>query len=708
MEYLDFEVEIGPGAGGEHTVTVLRSPAGEATESIRFALDSLALENRLQALQIALLRSSGTWRRVDSVEGEAVQKLGNELWASLFAGEVLGRLQTSRNLARQREMGLRVKLRISSPELAALPWEYLYDPAQADYLSLSTSTPLVRYIPLPQAMEPLTVRLPLRILAMAVTSDDLPGLDVERERERLDRAIAPLRERGIVELTWLDGRTWRDLQRALRREQWHIFHFIGHGGFDAVHREGLIVLADEQGKSHRLSATDLGRLLGDHEPLRLAVLNSCDSARADRLDVFSSTATTLVRRGTPAVVAMQYEITDDAAIEFSRSFYEAVADGMAVDGAMAEARKGVALAIPNTLAPDGVLFKLSGRRRRRASPSSVVATSAVPVVPPTDAVEAAERERLAEEAKRERAVAEGDERERLAAEATEAAERDRVAAEAAEAAERDRLAAEAAERDRVAAEATERDRLAAEASERDRVAAEAAEAAERDRLAAAAAAQAERERLILDTAERDRLAAEETRELRRRLEDLEFQRSEERRRADEERARQEATAATTPRPSRSPAPQPSPAKTKRGGGTAVAIVVALAVVLAAVGGLYAFTRGGTRASPTPRPSSAVPAAPSVAPPSVAIDPDEAVLLPDVYQMSEKEAIDVLNKAGFMNVAPGPVCSGSVPGGLVRQVVVNDGAPVGKETILVDSKGPVQAVSRSTPLFMKISTGKSCS
>ena len=526
MEYLDFEVEIGPGAGGEHTVTVLRSPAGEATESIRFALDSLALENRLQALQIALLRSSGTWRRVDSVEGEAFQKLGNELWASLFAGEVLGRLQTSRNLARQREMGLRVKLRISSPELAALPWEYLYDPAQADYLSLSTSTPLVRYIPLPQAMEPLTVRLPLRILAMAVTSDDLPGLDVERERERLDRAIAPLRERGIVELTWLDGRTWRDLQRALRREQWHIFHFIGHGGFDAVHREGLIVLADEQGKSHRLSATDLGRLLGDHEPLRLAVLNSCDSARADRLDVFSSTATTLVRRGTPAVVAMQYEITDDAAIEFSRSFYEAVADGMAVDGAMAEARKGVALAIPNTLewgtpvlfmrAPDGVLFKLSGRRRRRATPSSVVATSAVPVVPPTDAVEAAERERLAEEAKRERAVAEGDERERLVAEATEAAERDRIAAEA-------------------------------------------AEAAERDRLAAAAAAQAERERLILDTAERDRLAAEETRELRRRLEDLEFQRSEERRRADEERVRQEAAAAPIPRPSRSPAPQPSPA-----------------------------------------------------------------------------------------------------------------------------------------------------
>lgn len=388
MDYLDFEVEIAPGAGGHYSVAVLRSPAGEATESVRFALDSLALENRLQALQIALLRSGGTWRRIDSAEAQAVQQFGEELWSSLFVGGVLGRLEASRNVARQREMGLRVKLRTSAPELAALPWEYLYDPHRADYLALSAATPLVRYIPLPQAMEPLAVRLPLRILAMVVATDDLAELDVERERARLERAVEPLRERGVVELVWLQGRTWRDLQQALRRESWHIFHFVGHGGFDPVHREGLIVLADERGRSHRLSATDLGRLLGDHEPLRLAVLNSCDSARTDRIDVFSSTATTLVRRGTPAVVAMQYEITDDAAIEFSRSFYEALADGLPVDAALGEARKGIALAIPNTLewgtpvlhmrAPDGVLFKLSGRRSRRPV-ADAVAPAATPV-----------------------------------------------------------------------------------------------------------------------------------------------------------------------------------------------------------------------------------------------------------------------------------------------------------------------------------------
>jgi hypothetical protein len=55
------------------------------------------------------------------------------------------------------------------------------------------------------------------------------------------------------------------------------------------------------------------------------VLNSCDSANANTVDRFSSTAATLTRRGIPAVVAMQHEISDQAAIAFSRGFYTAVA-----------------------------------------------------------------------------------------------------------------------------------------------------------------------------------------------------------------------------------------------------------------------------------------------------------------------------------------------------------------------------------------------
>jgi hypothetical protein len=63
---------------------------------------------------------------------------------------------------------------------------------------------------------------------------------------------------------------------------------------------------------------------------------------------------------------MQYKISDRAAIEFSRSFYEALADGLPVDAAAAEMRKAISIAVCNSVewvtlvlhmrSPDGRIF----------------------------------------------------------------------------------------------------------------------------------------------------------------------------------------------------------------------------------------------------------------------------------------------------------------------------------------------------------------
>ncbi len=74
-------------------------------------------------------------------------------------------------------------------------------------------------------------------------------------------------------------------------------------------------------------------LLHDHRSLRLAVPNPCEGARGDRADLFSGTAQSLVQQGIPAVVAMQFEITDDAAITFGHVLCEAIADGYPLDAA---------------------------------------------------------------------------------------------------------------------------------------------------------------------------------------------------------------------------------------------------------------------------------------------------------------------------------------------------------------------------------------
>ncbi len=367
LDYLDFELEIGSGNGREYQIAVIHSAAGEARETMHFPFDELALENRLLALENALLRSGGRHRQILSSEEQIVQNFGHALFDALFTGEVRSCYAVSRREAMQQGKGLRLKLRIQSPKLAALPWEFLYDPSQAEYVCLSSNTPIVRYLELPQPPQPLTVVTPLRILGMITSPKNLAVLDVEREKQRVEKATEDLRAHGLVQLIWLPGQTWQALQRAVRRGTWHIFHFIGHGGFDSSADEGLIALEDDEGQAHLLSATHLGRLLTDHYPLRLVILNACEGARGSGHDVFSSTAAILVRRGIPAVLAMQYAITDQAAIELSRAFYEALADGMPVDAAVGEARKAISLGIGNTLewgtpvlhmrSPNGVLFR---------------------------------------------------------------------------------------------------------------------------------------------------------------------------------------------------------------------------------------------------------------------------------------------------------------------------------------------------------------
>jgi uncharacterized membrane protein HdeD (DUF308 family) len=341
-DYLDFELEIRGGGPRKYPVAV-RSPAGEAQAEMRFPFDEWELKDRLQALEIALLRSGGTRRRIPSPEEHTVQDFGRGLFESLLVGDVRTRYEMSLSEARRQGKGLRLKLRIQPSELAVLPWEFLYDAERDRYPSLSSNTPLVRYLDLSQPVEPLRVSPPLRVLGMVTSPLGLDPLDVEHEKRLVEEAIKGLREGGLLELTWLEGQTWRHLQRAMRRGPWHIFHFVGHGGFDRATEEGALALSNEAGHVHLLRARGLAELLDDHYPLRLVFLNSCEGARGSESDAFSSTAATLVRRGVPAVVAMQYEITDRAAIEFSRDFYEALADSLPVDAAVTEARAAVSI-----------------------------------------------------------------------------------------------------------------------------------------------------------------------------------------------------------------------------------------------------------------------------------------------------------------------------------------------------------------------------
>ncbi len=294
-------------------------------------------------MENSLLRSGGKRRKQLSPDEVAVQEFGQELFDMLFVGDVRTTFYESRTRAAHQETGLRIKLRIQDPGMAALPWEFLYDPRRNEYLCLSRHTPLVRYLALTRPIPPLAVAAPLRILGMVASPSGMTELDVAVEKERVERGLADLQAKGLVELTWLPGQGWRDLQRAMRQGPWHIFHFIGHGGFDEQRGEGLIVLADSEGRPDPLSATELARLLTNHRSLRLVLFNSCEGARSDRLDIFSSTAATLVQPGCPRSWPCNTRSPTRRPANLPGAFTRALADNLPVDAAVAEARKAMSL-----------------------------------------------------------------------------------------------------------------------------------------------------------------------------------------------------------------------------------------------------------------------------------------------------------------------------------------------------------------------------
>lgn len=339
LSYLDFEIKI-ERKDDQYIARILQSPAGEATNIFKLPFTDDRLENLVLKIG-GHLRSN--IRSINSKEMTAARELGGKLFEAVFAGNVLACFKNSLDLvSRTKETGLRLKLRLQDvPELAEIPWEFLFDASLNRFLARSNQTPIIRYIEMPERIKPLKVNLPLHVLVVTSSPLDYYSVGVERERSSLEQALRPLSDNGQVSVKWLEKPTLSDLHHCLQEGEYHVFHFIGHGGFDEKTQEGVLLLEDGLGKGVLAGSDIISTLLHDLRSLRLVVLNSCEGARNSRTDPFAGVAAGLVRQGIPAVVAMQFEISDIAAITFSGEFYSAISRGFPVDAAVAEARKAI-------------------------------------------------------------------------------------------------------------------------------------------------------------------------------------------------------------------------------------------------------------------------------------------------------------------------------------------------------------------------------
>ncbi len=349
-EYLDFSITFHPARDGEFPVGV-RGPAGEVTSCFQLPLgDAENLAERVHELQRVV--RGGTTRGMSfgaaQRQGLKPQHVGQLLYTSIFHGPVLALFEQSLAMVNQREAGLRIKLRIdpTEPTLVAvngLPWELMRRPQTDECLGLSNRNPLVRYLDVQRPCPAIPFTPPFRILVVISSLRGVAQLDLERECQLIRQSWG---QRSDVQVDFLERATKPELQRQLGQADYHALHFMGHGEFETRSGRGVLVLESADGSPDYISGHELGVLLADEPTLRLVFLNACNTAQSSRdseQNPFAGVASALVLAGVPVVVAMQYPISDEAAIVFAGKFYKLLPECYPLDYVVAEARKAIYL-----------------------------------------------------------------------------------------------------------------------------------------------------------------------------------------------------------------------------------------------------------------------------------------------------------------------------------------------------------------------------
>lgn len=364
MRYQNFDLWIEPSNGNGYVVRAFSEQFGVFRGFMQVAPEDPELQNGLLRLDQR------------NTNHQFLVQFGSRLYELLLTDKVEALFQQSYGAVMSREdWGLRIRLRIQSPEVAILPWELLYSPMAECFLGTMTRCPIMRYLDLHKPLRKLETPLPLRILVVIPGQiANYPDLQTNKEKEDLLSALDDVQD--IVEVTFLEQNvSLTDISDTLLQQRYHCLHFIGHGIFQNDQGFLLLNTNGNNGQAEAVDEVRFAELFRNHETLKLVVLNSCKSASVSSTKPFVGMAPRLVQLGIPAVVAMQYAIYDDAAVAFARTFYRSLFKGWSkgnVEVAVSQARNQLASNYPDDRdmatpvlflrAPEGVLFNpVTGR-----------------------------------------------------------------------------------------------------------------------------------------------------------------------------------------------------------------------------------------------------------------------------------------------------------------------------------------------------------
>ena len=274
---------------------------------------------------------------------------------------------------------MRIKLVFArkAETLAGLPWEFLYMPLGVNegiFLAQRAELILTRFVPEQESDADITTDSESEKLRILVVKAEPRELADVKGTPTVDE-IKKLRS-DHIDVRVFEGRaTLAALRECISGSESvtayrpHIVHLMGHGeaGKLVLLKELALVKAEElEVAARRREAERLGQLapsgermvnegqaldiesikslFNEHKP-RVVFLHACLGAAPDSLETFRSTARELAYSGIPAVIAMQYEIGNNEAELFAKTFYSQLRMGTNVDEAVTAARQKLGLSV---------------------------------------------------------------------------------------------------------------------------------------------------------------------------------------------------------------------------------------------------------------------------------------------------------------------------------------------------------------------------
>ncbi|MBW4594717.1 MAG: CHAT domain-containing protein [Brasilonema angustatum HA4187-MV1] len=402
-QYIDLNLELRDLDISNNTfkVSIPISTVGETREAFPAPYISEEIEEYLTRLE-----------RKNNLPLSELVEFGKQITARLFPSlEVTNLFQRAIEKAGQ-DGYIRLRLVIKHPKLAQIPWEFCYFPqpegedSYDNFLVLNPKYSMVRYEPIDSSPSKIEKENQESLRLLAVTADPIGNLQLKMEQKAIEKALKGFNVKG-VNLNWepfINNPTVDDLISELHKGA-DLFHFAGHGvftekevfnsreqarfvinesEFNSLQRNqvrflstspeiedsrgigNLVLLNKKTEDTYELFPANELAIHLQQAGVRVAVLGACETGRRDGVSPWTGIAPAVMKQGIPAVLAMQYKVSDSEAIAFSKRFYTALAAGLTLDEAVSlgrremynESKQGYEWAIPVLYmrSPDGIVF----------------------------------------------------------------------------------------------------------------------------------------------------------------------------------------------------------------------------------------------------------------------------------------------------------------------------------------------------------------